>query len=201
MRCYFLRDYQGTRAIAEEALDSSIRAGFSYGIVFQTMVLGTILVAEGEVDTGLEKLTTTMNAPDADWDRYPADWLVAGAYLEARRSAEGMAFVERALEVVTASGRSRFEADLHRMKGEFLIIAGAHDEAEAALNSAIATARRQQARSFELRASISLARLLMQQNRRDEARALLAEIYNWFTEGFDTADLKEAKVLLEELEQ
>jgi predicted ATPase len=195
-----LHDYQGARALAQETLDSSIQAGFSYGIVFQTIVLGTILVAEGEVDTGLEKLTTTMNAPDADWDRYPADWLVAGAYLEARRSAEGLAFVERALEVAGASDRRRFEADLFRIKGEFLLMAGgALSEAEAAFNSAIAIARRQQAKSFELRASISLARLIAQQGRWGEARSMLAEIYNWFTEGFDTSDLKDAKALLEEL--
>jgi predicted ATPase len=76
---------------------------------------------------------------------------------------------------------------------------GALNEAEVAFNAAIAIAHRQQAKSFELRASISLARLLAQQGRRGEARSMLAEIYNWFTEGFDTADLKDAKALLDEL--
>ena len=72
-------------------------------------------------------------------------------------------------------------------------------DAEAVFNTAIAIARQQQARSFELRAPISLARVLAQQGRRDEAPAMLAQIYNWFTEGFDTADLKDAKTLLKEL--
>jgi class 3 adenylate cyclase/tetratricopeptide (TPR) repeat protein len=200
IRCQLLHDYQGARTLAREALDSSIQAGFSYGIVFQTIMLGTILVAEGEVEAGTEKLITEINSPDANWDRYTADWLVAGAYLDARRSAEGSAFVEQALAAVVATGRGRFEADLHRIKGEFIVMSGgALSEAEAAFNSAIKVARQQQARSFELRASLSLARLLAQQGRRDEARTMLAEIYNWFTEGFDTADLKDAKALLEEL--
>ena len=72
-------------------------------------------------------------------------------------------------------------------------------EAERCLRTAIDVARRQSARLFELRATVSLARLLRDTNRRDEARAMLAEIYNWFTEGFDTADLKDAKALLDEL--
>jgi predicted ATPase len=85
------------------------------------------------------------------------------------------------------------------MKGEFLVIASALDEAEVAFKSAIAIARRQQAKSFELRAATSLARLLAEQSRHDEARSMLAEIYNWFTEGFDTVDLKDAKALLDQL--
>jgi len=73
------------------------------------------------------------------------------------------------------------------------------DEAEACFRRALEVARRQQARWWELRATTSLARLPAKQGRRDEARAMLAEIYNWFTEGFDTADLKDAKALLDEL--
>ena len=87
------------------------------------------------------------------------------------------------------------------MKGE-LLLAGKNtnvDEAQRAFRTAIGVADQQAARSWELRATVSLARLLRSTNRHDEARAMLAEIYNWFTEGFDTADLKEAKALLEEL--
>ena len=73
------------------------------------------------------------------------------------------------------------------------------DEAEASFRAAIDLARSQEARWWELRASVSLTRLLRDTNRRDEARAILGEIYNWFTEGFDTADLKDAKALLDEL--
>jgi hypothetical protein len=88
----------------------------------------------------------------------------------------------------------------HNLKG-LLLVQNPSDvaEAEQCFRTAIEIARRQSARSIELRAATSLARLLAKQGRRDEARAMLAEIYGWFTEGFDTADLKHAKTLLDEL--
>jgi len=86
-----------------------------------------------------------------------------------------------------------------RLKGELLRVSGDETEAENSLRKAINIAQRQQAKSWELRASTSLARLLRDTNRRDEARATLSDIYGWFTEGFDTTDLKEAKSLLDEL--
>jgi len=99
-------------------------------------------------------------------------------------------------------GEGRFyEAELSRLEGELLLARSAehYAEAEACLHQALAIARRQQAKSWELRAAMSLARLWQHQGKRTEARQLLAEIYNWFTEGFDTADLQEARALLEEL--
>jgi predicted ATPase len=111
---------------------------------------------------------------------------------EARRAiVEAFAFVER-------SDERMWEAELLRLRGSM----SSEDPvvAEADFHSAIAVARSQQARSLELRATTSLARLLRDTNRRDEARAMLAEIYNWFTEGFDTADLTDAKALLDELQ-
>jgi predicted ATPase len=93
------------------------------------------------------------------------------------------------------------EAETYRLKGELLL---KHDysnaaEAQNCFKRAIEIARNQSAKSWELRATSSLARLLMKLNRRDEARSMLADIYNWFTEGFDTADLKDAKALLDDL--
>jgi len=90
---------------------------------------------------------------------------------------------------------------LHQVKGELLLAENPSDlaEAERCFGAAIEIARRQSARSPELRVTTSLARLLAKQGRRDEARTMLAEIYGWFTEGFDTADLKDAKALLDEL--
>src|SRR5260370_32483547 len=91
-----------------------------------------------------------------------------------------------------------YRADLYRLEGEFLLMAGAgENDVEESFRQAIAIAQRQEAKSWELRATISLARLLVKQGKRDEARTMLADIYNWFTEGFDTADLKDAKALLE----
>jgi len=93
------------------------------------------------------------------------------------------------------------EAEVHRLKGELLLMHCNSNEMEAqrCFERAIEVARRQRAKSWELRATTSLARLLAKQGRRDEARAMLAHIYKWFTEGFDTADLIDAKTLLDEL--
>ena len=93
------------------------------------------------------------------------------------------------------------EVEIHRLKGELLLRQNDNNAAEVqrCFERAIEVARRQSAKSWELRATMSLARLLASQGRRDEARAMLVEIYGWFTEGFDTADLKDAKALRDEL--
>ncbi len=93
------------------------------------------------------------------------------------------------------------EAELYRIRGDLLLIQDASnaEQAQQSLREAIEVARRQGAKFFELRATMSLARLLAKQGRRDEAHAMLADIYGWFTEGFDTTDLKETRALLDEL--
>jgi predicted ATPase len=107
--------------------------------------------------------------------------------------------VAEALALVERRDERMWEAEINRVKGELLLESGGSSEAETCFRHAIDIARRQSAKSLELRATTSLARLLDKQGRRDEARRMLGEIYGWFTEGFDTADLKEAKALLEEL--
>jgi predicted ATPase len=103
--------------------------------------------------------------------------------------------------MLEGGGRHSEEPELHRLKGELLLMqnAAAREEAEICFREAIEIAHDQQAKSWELRATISLSRVLRDSGRSDEARRMLGEIYNWFTEGFDTADLKEAKALLDEL--
>jgi predicted ATPase len=113
---------------------------------------------------------------------------------------EGLAALAEALTIVDATGGRKEEAELYRLKGELLWQAGTGpEEAEMCFQQALAIAGRQQAKSLELRAAMSLARLWRQQGKWDEARELLAPIYRWFTEGFDTADLQEARQLLAEL--
>ena len=99
------------------------------------------------------------------------------------------------------TGLRFLEAELYRVKGALILLQapGATSTAESAFRQAVAIARRQGAKSWELRATMSLTRLLEAQGKRDEARSMLGEIYGWFTEGFDTADLKNAKALLHEL--
>jgi len=121
----------------------------------------------------------------------------------------GLADLEEALTLIEKTGERYYEAELHRQRGELLLRREAkshpaqggreQDEAEACFQHALDVARQQQAKSLELRAAMSLARLWQQQGKRAKAHQLLAPVYGWFTEGFDTTDLQEAKVLLEEL--
>ena len=106
-----------------------------------------------------------------------------------------------ALAVAQRTGERRDEAEIYRIKGELLLQHAVPNapEAEACFQQALAIARRQQTKSWELRAAMSLARLWQRQGKRAEARHLLAEIYGWFTEGFDTADLQDARALLDAL--
>jgi adenylate cyclase len=114
---------------------------------------------------------------------------------------EALVAIDEALVVIEGTGERFFEAEVHRTKGELLSAKDASNaiQAEQSFRTAIEIARRQKGKSWELRATMSFARLLRDTNRRDEARVMLAEIYNWFTEGFDTGDLKDAKALLDEL--
>ena len=114
---------------------------------------------------------------------------------------DGLSALTEALAAADEHENHYYEAEMHRLKGELLLRQDNSNAAEAqnCFQRAIEIARKQSAKSWELRATMSLARLLAKQGNRDEARAMLAEIYNWFTEGFDTADLKDAKALLDRL--
>jgi len=128
--------------------------------------------------------------------------MLGEGYALAGRFDEGLACLEDALAHVARTGERYHEAEIYRIKGQVLPRRGANPEdVENSYRQAIAVAQGQQARSWELRATASLARLLEQQGRRDEAREMLSTIYVWFTEGFDTPDLQEAKALLDALDK
>ena len=125
----------------------------------------------------------------------------ADALLAIDKPEAALASAAAGLEAVEKMGGAPLEAELHRLKGEALLAgAGTVSEAEAAMQQGIDVARRQNAKSWELRGAMSLARLRRQQGRPQEAAALLAPLYAWFTEGFDTADLQAARTLLDDLE-
>ena len=146
--------------------------------------------------------------------------LLAETHGKRGQAKEGLGALAEALATVDKTEERFYEAELHRLKGELTLqqwkvesrkskfpntqhptpSTQAEAEAEACFLKALEISRRQQAKSLELRATMSLARLWQQQGKRDEARNMLAEIYNWFTEGFETKDLQEAKALLGELE-
>ena len=128
--------------------------------------------------------------------------LFGEAYCVAGRYHDGLRHVDDSMRYSDETGERTARAELHRMRGELLLAQdqGQSDRAEREFREAIEVARAQSAKSWELRATMSLARLLAKQRRQAEARTTLAKIYSWFTEGFDTADLKDAKALLAELE-
>src|SRR5262245_4793013 len=127
--------------------------------------------------------------------------LLAEAYGKAGQGAEGLRVLAEALTMVNSTGERNYEAELYRLKGELLLQQATEgdSEAETCFRQALDIARQQQAKSLELRAAMSLSRLWQRQGKHAEAHELLAPIYGWFTEGFDTADLQEAKGLLKAL--
>jgi predicted ATPase len=127
--------------------------------------------------------------------------MLAEACIEAGRLDEGLSALTESLATADVHEIRIGEPEMHRLKGELLLRQDDSNigEAQNCFQRAVEIARKQSAKLLELRATMSLARLIAQRGRRDEARAMLAEIYGWFTEGFDTADLKDAKALLEAL--
>jgi predicted ATPase len=126
--------------------------------------------------------------------------ILAQAYVHSGQFASGITMLQKAMSMVNTHDDRYYEAELYRLKGEFLAGNPSNmGEIEQCFQQAITIARRQCAKSLELRAAMSLARLWEQQGRRIEAHTLLAEIYGWFTEGFDTADLQEAQAMLKQL--
>jgi len=127
--------------------------------------------------------------------------LMTNALIEVGRPSEGLLIVDQHLTMAEETGQHYSDSELYRLRGELLLACEDRDEGAAreCFHIALDIARRQAAKSWELRATMSLARLHAKQGQRKEPHNLLAEIYNWFTEGFDTADLKDAKALLDQL--
>ena len=125
--------------------------------------------------------------------------LIAEAYGRARQPLVGLEHLTEAIDIVERTEGHEYEAELYRVRGQLLLALGDRAAAEESYCSALAVARRQSAKLWELRVSTSLGRLWRDQGKRIEARDLLAPIYDWFTEGFDTPVLQDAKALLDQL--
>jgi predicted ATPase len=172
----------------------------------QWLTMGTILRGWAERDPPTKRREfAKMREGLADWGTrfYLSYFLALSAEVccELKSVDEALELIAEALDLVNATGDRWYEAELHRLSGEFMLLrdSSSASAAERSFRTAIEIARKQEAKSLELRATTNLARLLARQGLRDAARATLAEIYGWFTEGFDTADLKDAKALLDEL--
>jgi predicted ATPase len=197
-------DAHATQEQAEAAIALSTERGFLFRLAQGVVLRGWALVMQGQAEDGMAQLRQGMAAWRATGAEIAWTFLLiklAEAYGKAGQAGEGLAALAEALALVNKTGERYFEAELHRLKGELLLQqdAGSGDEAETCFRQALDVARCQQAKSLELRATMSLARLWQHQGKRDAACELLAEVYGWFTEGFDTADLREAKTLLQEL--
>jgi predicted ATPase len=195
-----------TRMVAERAdemLAIATEHEMPFNLISATFFRGWAMAAAGRVEEGIAEMHRCVSDPLIA--ERVATALLPVALAEAcgknGRPEEGLDLVAKGLATTEQIGLRVAEAELHRVKGEFLMIKdpGNAAEAERCLRIAMDVARRQGARLFELRSTVSLARLLKQQVETDEARTMLAEIYGWFTEGFDTADLKDAKALLDRL--
>jgi len=199
---WFRRDTAAQRERAAEMIALSEAQGFplwlGLGRAFHAAarVMAGDPAALPEIMEGVALAAETGNQSGA-----PALFLLlAGAQQAASQLAEAQGTVATALAVAAHTGQPFLDADLHRLDGDLLLATGgAADEATARYQRALAISREQGARSLELRAATSLARLWRDEGKRVEARNLLAPIYGWFTEGFDTRDLIEAKALLDEL--
>jgi predicted ATPase len=200
----FCRQPDQLRERAEAALEACIEHGFTYYRAWATILLGWASAEEGSLDEGIRRVgegIRDLNATGAEL-RLPY-YLGIQAHLRRRRGQldEASAVLTEALVVAGRNGECWDDPNLHLLKAELDLAATPGEAAEAVswFYRAIDTARSQQAKSLELRAATSLATWWAQQGKPRDARDLLAPVYGWFTEGFDTADLKEAKALLEEL--
>jgi class 3 adenylate cyclase/predicted ATPase len=200
----FLHEAQAVQQQAEALIALSSEQGFSLVWAGAIVRCGWALAMQGQ-EEGIPQIHQGLAATRASGAELFRPYhlaLLAEAYGKTGQAEEGLTALAEALTVVDKSGERNFEAELYRLKGELLLqskLQSAGSEAEECFHKAIDIARQQQAKSLELRAVMSLSRLWQQQGKQDEARQLLAEIYGWFTEGFDTKDLQDAKALLEEL--
>ncbi len=202
----YRREIHGVQETMEVVIALCVEHGFSYWLALATILHGWALAQRGWHQEGMEQIGKGLAALRATAVELAVPYvlcLLAEAFMETGRLVEGLGALAQALAAVNEHEERFYEAEIHRLKGE-LLLRQDHSkiaEAQSCFQRAIEIARNQSAKSLELRATMSVARLLAKQDHRVEARTILAEIYNWFTEGFDTADLKDAKALLDELRE
>jgi class 3 adenylate cyclase/DNA-binding winged helix-turn-helix (wHTH) protein/predicted ATPase len=198
------REGQATQERAEATIVLATAQGFLYWKARGAVLRGWALAHQGQVQEGIEQITQGLmdyRAPGAQLALPHYLALLAEVYGTMGQPEAGLTVLTEALALVDKTGVRLWEAELYRLKGALLVQQSSenHLEAETCFQHAMAIAQNQQAKSWELRAATSLARLRQQQGKREEARQVLGDVYGWFTEGSDTADLQEAKALLEEL--
>jgi predicted ATPase len=203
-----LLQFRGEVRVAQETAEALIALSTEHGLTawlaLATALRGWAMAAQRCYEEGIAQIQEGLAASWATGMKLLRPYflcLLAEAFGETGRFDDGLSALTEALAAAVENEIRHGQAEIHRLRGELLLRQNASNVAEAqrCFERAVEVARKQSAKSFELRATMSLARMLAKQGRREEARAILAEIYGWLTEGFDTADLKDAKALLDEL--
>jgi predicted ATPase len=198
---HHLRDVPVVQAQAEALLTLATAQGLPLFVGHGTFWRGWARAMQGQGEAGLVQMHQGVAAVLATGQMLSQSYqmvLLAEAAGHVGQVADGLRLLAEALAVFETSGRGDMLPEAHRLQGEFLLRQATPDtaQAEAYFQQALAIARRQQAKSWELRAAMSLSRLWQRQGKRTAAQQLLSEVYGWFTAGFDTADLQEARALL-----
>jgi predicted ATPase len=200
----YRREVYAAQERAEAGIILAKEQGFPHWMAQDSILRGWTLAHQGQGQEGIEQIHQGLRAFRATGAQINQSYflaLLAEAHGTMGQPEAGLTALTEALALVDTTGERWYEAELHRLKGELLLQLSSDNQAEAesCCAQAMAIAQNQQAKSLELRATTSLARLWQQQGKRQEAYDLLAPVYHWFTEGFDTLDLQESKALLDEL--
>ena len=203
-----LRQFTGQWDVLRERIEVAISMakehGFALVLGVGSIMRGWALVTEGRAEEGIRQISQGVERYRATGAGFQLPHLLT-ALIEAHKKIdqpeEGLAVLAEADALVEKTGERYYEAELQRLKGELLLAQSPDDpaEAETCFQNALEIARRQQAKSLELRTAMSLARLWQRQGKEGDARQLLNDVFAWFTEGFDTSDLRDARTLLNEL--
>ena len=200
----FRREASTAQRLAETAM--TLATGYSLGQwIGQCMILhGWAITLQGEGQAGLHQIRDGFSRIEPTGGEALTPYylsLLAEAYGKMAQPETGLDILEKAFELVEKNDEFWYKSELYRLKGDLLLRLSIENQnaASVCFHHSLDLARHQQAKSWELRAAISQSRLCQQQGKYDDARQVLLEVYDWFTEGFDTADLTEAKVLLNEL--
>ena len=202
----FRREVSVVQERAEAAICLAKEQGFPFWMATGSLLRGWAVAQQGQAQEGIVQIAqglSALRATGAEIRRPHFLALLAETHGIIEQSETGLTMLTEALALVDTTDERWYEAELHRLKGELLLQSSSENstEAETCFQRAMAIAQNQQAKSFELRTATSLARLWQQQGKRQEAHDLLAPVYGWFTEGFDTADLIDAKALLDALSE
>jgi class 3 adenylate cyclase/predicted ATPase/energy-coupling factor transporter ATP-binding protein EcfA2 len=193
------REWQAVQKSTAAGMIITSEQGFTYLLSWGTILNGWALAASGQVESGILQMRQGLDIYSTTGSEINLPYflsLLAEAYLQIEEVDVGVDILSEGLQIIEATGERYWEAELYRLKGELLRVQLKHTLAEECFCQALAISRFQGAKSLELRAAMSLARLWQHQGKAEAARQLLAEIYGWFTEGFDTKDLQDALVLL-----